>query len=226
MNRRTLILGSLAAGLAVYAGGTWYVQDQRRKEALAEAARRAAEVPDLNSVLLRPGAASFGAEDAPVTLVEFFDPSCEACRAFHPVLTQLRTEFPDQLRIVMRYAAFHQGSDEAVAILEAARRQNLFEPVLNALLESQPNWALHDGPRMEIAWQIAEAQGLDISARDVELRSPGTVAILNRDRADIEVLGVRATPTFYLNGAPLGQVSFESLSAAVRAAVQASAAGQ
>lgn len=226
MNRRTLILGSLAAGLAVYAGGTWYVQDQRRKEALAEAARRAADVPDLNAVLLRPGAASFGPGDAPVTLVEFFDPSCEACRAFHPVLTQLRAEFPEQLRIVMRYAAFHQGSDEAVAILEAARRQDLFEPVLNALLENQPNWALHDGPRMDVAWQAAAAQGLDISARDVELRSPGTVAILNRDRADIEVLGVRATPTFYLNGAPLGQVSFESLAAAVRGAVQASAAGQ
>lgn len=118
MNRRTLLLGSLAAGLAAYAGGSWYVKDQRRNEALAEAARRAAEIPDLDALLLRPGAASFGPEDAPVTLVEFFDPSCEACRAFHPVLTQLRREFPDQLRIVMRYAAFHEGSDEAVAILK------------------------------------------------------------------------------------------------------------
>ena len=226
MNRRLFLLGTSALGIAVFASGAWYVLDRQFRTAEAEANARAAAVPDLNAVLLRPAAPVVGPETAKVTLVEFFDPSCEACRAFHPVLRQLRAQYPDDLRIVMRYAAFHQGSDEAVAILEAARRQNLFEPVLNALLESQPNWALHDGPRMEIAWQIAEAQGLDISARDVELRSPGTVAILNRDRADIEVLGVRATPTFYLNGAPLGQVSFESLSAAVRAAVQASAAGQ
>jgi protein-disulfide isomerase len=120
----------------------------------------------------------------------------------------------------MRYAAFHQGSDEAVAILEASRRQGLFEPVLNALFESQPNWALHDAPNMDFAWQVAAAQGLDISTREVETRSPGTVALLNRDRADIEALGVRATPTFYLNGEPLEQVSFDSLSRAVRNAVQ------
>lgn len=220
MNRRTIIMGSLAAGVAAFAGGSWYIQNQRRKEALAEAARRAAEIPDINALLLRPGAVSFGPENAPVTLVEFFDPSCEACRAFHPVLSQLLKEFPEHFRIVMRYAAFHQGSDEAVAILEAARRQGLFEPVLNALFESQPNWALHDGPNMDIAWQVAAAQGLDISTREVETRSPGTVALLNRDRADIEALGIRATPTFYLNGEPLEQVSFDSLSRAVRNAVQ------
>lgn len=226
MNRRTLIIGSLAAGVAVFAGGSWYVQDQRRKEALAEAARRAAEIPDINVLLLRPGAVSLGPDNAPVTLVEFFDPSCEACRAFHPVLSQLLKEFPTQLRIVMRYAAFHQGSDEAVAILEAARRQDLFEPVLNALFEQQPNWALHDGPNMDIAWQAAASQGLDISTRDVEMRSPGTVALLKRDRADIETLGVDGTPTFYLNGAPLEQVSFESLAKAVRDAVKELTGGQ
>ena len=68
------------------------------------------------------------------------------------MLKQLRAEFPDSLRIVMRYAAFHQGSDEAVAILEAARRQNMFEPVLNAVLESQPAWTRHDRPNLDIAW--------------------------------------------------------------------------
>ncbi|MFS8328883.1 thioredoxin domain-containing protein, partial [Vreelandella titanicae] len=26
-----------------------------------------------------------GREDAPVTIVEFFDPACEACRAFYPL---------------------------------------------------------------------------------------------------------------------------------------------
>lgn len=34
----------------------------------------------------------------------------------------------------MRYAAFHPGLDEAVRILQTARIQNLFEPVLTALV--------------------------------------------------------------------------------------------
>lgn len=138
---------------------------------------------------------------------------------FSSLLKQLRAEFPDSLRIVMRYAAFHQGSDEAVSILEAARRQGLFEPVLNALLESQPAWARHDRPNLDIAWDAAEAAGLDISTRDIETKYPATVAILTQDRADIEALGVRATPTFYLNGQQLTEVSFQSLTERVREAV-------
>ena len=220
MNRRAIVIGAAALGLTAFAGGSWVIRDRRAREAAAEEAARAASVPDLADRLAPPSAPVFGPPDAPVTLVEFFDPSCEACRAFHPVLKQLRDEHPEQLRIVMRYTVFHQGSDEAVAILEAARRQDLFEPVLNALLDSQPNWALHDGPRMDIAWQAAAAAGLDISNREFELRSPGTVAILRRDAEDVEAFGVRATPTFFLNGSELREIrSFESLAAAVRAAV-------
>lgn len=219
MNRRSLVLGATGVGLAALAGGSWLVRDRQAGEAAAAAEARAATIPDPDTLLLRPTAPVLGPEDAPVTLVEFFDPSCEACRAFHPVLQQLRAEFPDSLRIVMRYAAFHQGSDEAVAILEAARRQDLFEPVLDALFESQPAWALHDGPNMDIAWDAAEAAGLDVSTRDIEMKYPATVAILTQDRADIEALGVRATPTFYLDGQELTDVSFQSLTERVREAV-------
>ncbi|WP_290981708.1 thioredoxin domain-containing protein [Ferrovibrio sp.] len=42
-----------------------------------------------------------GPRNAPVTLVEFFDPSCEACRAYHPYLKALHSEFPTQLRVVV-----------------------------------------------------------------------------------------------------------------------------
>jgi protein-disulfide isomerase len=219
MNRRAIVLGAAALGLAAFAGGSWVIRDRRDREAAAAQAARAASIPDLADRLAPPTAPVLGPLDAPVTLVEFFDPSCEACRAFHPVLKQLLDEFPEDLRIVMRYAAFHQGSDEAVAILEAARRQNLFEPVLNALLDSQPNWALHDGPRLDIAWAAAAAAGLDISNREFELRSPGTVAILRRDTEDVAEFGVRATPTFFLNGQELRLSSFQGLITEVRTAV-------
>lgn len=90
------------------------------------------------TVLLRPYSPAFGPADAPVTLVEIFDSSCEACRAYHPVVQEIRRQFPAQVRVVLRYTVFHEGSDEAVRILEAARMQGKFEPVLDALLEKQP----------------------------------------------------------------------------------------
>ncbi|TRW96913.1 disulfide bond formation protein DsbA [Paracoccus sp. M683] len=220
MNRRNLILGASALGLAAFAGGTVYISRQRAAEAEAQAALAAAAPPADNQLLIRAYSPTLGPADAKVTLVEFFDPSCEACRAFHPLLKEMRDLFPDDLRIVMRYAAFHEGSDEAVRILEAARRQDLFEPVLNALLENQPAWAVHGSPQMQIAWQVAGSAGMDLQRGQADRLNPEMAGVLNQDAADIQALGVNQTPTFYLDGRRLENVSFESLAADIRGAVQ------
>ena len=125
------------------------------------------------ALLVRDYSPSFGPADAPVTLVEFFDPSCEACRAYHPVVQEIRRQFPTQVRVVLRYTVFHEGSDEAVRILEAARMQDKFEPVLDALLEQQPGWAVHGSPEMDVAWEIAGAAGLDLEKAETRPALPG-----------------------------------------------------
>ena len=217
MNRRTLLLGASALGLAAFAGGT-YVLNQRRT---AEAEAAAAVTPAADTALLiRDHSPSFGPADAPVTLVEFFDPSCEACRAYHPVVQEIRRQFPKQVRVVLRYTVFHEGSDEAVRILETARMQDKLEPVLDALLERQPQWAVHGMPRLDVAWQVAGAAGLDLERAESDRLFPGITGILNQDMADVEALGVGQTPTFFLNGTRLENFSAESLVAAVRSAVE------
>lgn len=217
MNRRTLLIGASALGLAAFGGGAFVLN--RRRQAEAEAA--AAEAPAVDpALLIRPYSPSFGPADAPVTLVEFFDPSCEACRAYHPVVQEIRRQFPTQVRVVLRYTVFHEGSDEAVRILEAARMQDKFEPVLDALLEQQPGWALHDGPMLDVAWEIAAAAGLDVEKADTDKLFPGITGVLNQDMADVEALGIRQTPTFFLNGKRLENFSAESLIADVRFAVE------
>lgn len=218
MNRRTLLIGASATGLAAFGGGAFITVRNRQAGAEAQAAAPAADT----KVLLRGHAPSFGPETAPVTLVEFFDPSCEACRAFHPVVQDIRAQFPDQVRLVMRYTVFHQGSDEAVRILETARMQDRFEPVLNALLERQPEWAVHGAPRMDLAWQIAGSAGLDLEKAQTARLSPDIVGVLNQDAADVAALGVRQTPTFFLNGRQLRDVTFASLISDVRRAVETS----
>ena len=70
------------------------------------------------STLVRPHSPVIGPADAPVTIVEFFDPSCEACRAFYPTVKQILAAHPEDVRLVLRYTPFHQGSEEAVRILE------------------------------------------------------------------------------------------------------------
>lgn len=217
MNRRTLLLGASSLGLAAFAGGAYMLK--QRRTAGAEAAAAATPAADA-ALLIRDHSPSFGPADAPVTLVEFFDPSCEACRAYHPVIKEILRLFPDQVRVVLRYTLFHEGSDEAARILEAARMQGKFEPVLDALFEEQPGWAVHGAPEMDVAWEIAGNAGLDLDRAETDKLFPGITGTINQDMADVEALDIRQTPTFFLNGKRLENFSAESLIADVRFAVE------
>ncbi|WP_268932216.1 DsbA family protein [Mesorhizobium microcysteis] len=163
-----------------------------------------------------------GPPDAPVTIVEFFDPSCEACRAFHPLVKNILAQYPDDVRVVFRYAAFHDGSDQAVGIIEAARRQDLFVPVLEALLDAQPEWAIHGNPNLDRAWQAAAAAGLDLERAREDATTAEVAAVLRQDTSDVDALGVRQTPTFFVNGKSLQsfgpQQLIDLVSAEVRSA--------
>jgi protein-disulfide isomerase len=217
MNRRTYLLGASALSLAAFGGGALYLNRRRRAEAEAAAAAAPAVDP---AMLVRPHSPSFGPADAPVTLVEFFDPSCEACRAYHPVVKEILRQFPSQVRVVLRYTLFHEGSDEAARILEAARMQDKFAPVLDALFEEQPGWAVHGAPQLDVAWEIAGAAGLDVDKAENDSLFPGNTGILNQDAADVAALDIRQTPTFFLNGKRLDNFSADSLIADVRFAVE------
>tara|TARA_R110002096_G_scaffold313983_1_gene508224 strand:- start:806 stop:1474 length:669 start_codon:yes stop_codon:yes gene_type:complete len=210
MTRRTLV--AVTAVLAVLGFTLATVFYNRAVEEQASTA-----TPSLqDDVLVRPYSPVFGPKDAPVTIVEFFDPSCEACRAFHPIVKQIRTEFPNTVRVVLRYTTFHKGSDEAVRILETARLQGIFEPVLEGLLAAQPEWAPHGAPNLGKAWEAAGAAGLDVERARREMLMPDITAILNQDMADVKTAGVEKTPTFFVNGKPLPSFGAEQLYKLVR----------
>ena len=159
-----------------------------------------------------------------MTIVEFFDPACEACRAFYPVVEAIMTEHGDAVRVVIRYTPFHgAASEEAIRVLEAARMQGVFEPVLEVVLREQPRWASHGAPEPGLILEIAATAGLDAEAARTQMLAPDVVAILNQDRADVETVGVRQTPTFFVNGKPLdpfGEAELRSLVAAEVAAAR------
>ena len=64
--------------------------------------------------LVRMHSPVLGPQNAPVTIVEFFDPACETCAAFYPMVKQLIARDREDIRLVVRYAPLHQGSDEVV----------------------------------------------------------------------------------------------------------------
>lgn len=189
-------------------------------EAEAPAVNAPAAAPQWNAYVRRHSPV-IGPANAPVTIVEFFDPSCEACRAFYPIVKQIMAQYPNDVRLVLRYTPLHQGSDEAVRILETARRQNVFEPVLEALLAQQPQWAVHGSPQLDRAWTIAAGAGLDVTQARSGMMAPAITAVLTQDTADATSLGISGTPTFFVNERPLPSFGPQQLYDLVRAEVEA-----
>lgn len=214
MNRRILaIAGVSAVAIAIFAGAAYFLTQTERQEA-------APKLVD-GAPLVRAHSPVLGPPNAPVTIVEFFDPACEACRAFYPIVKEIMAQYPDKVRVVLRYAAFHEGSADAVRILEAARLQGVFQPVLEALLEGQPVWSPHDGPQLDKAWEAAAGAGLDLERAKRDSILPAISATLAQDAADVATVGIRQTPTFYVNGKPLTNFGPEQLRELVKNEVAA-----
>lgn len=180
------------------------VQNAQQEQVKAEQAR-----------LVRMHSPVFGPQGAPVTIVEFFDPACETCRAFYPIVKNLMAQYPAEVRLVIRYAPFHQDSDRVVKLLESAKSQGKYQAVLEALLAAQPAWADHGQPKTEIAFQVAEQAGLDLAKARQDMERPGMQALLQQDIEDLTALQVTKTPTFFVNGRALPSFGPDQLAALV-----------
>lgn len=208
MNRNArLVLVAVVAVIAVFTAlGAVLSRGQKSQEASSAtgAAPAAQTAPMASEVLERSHSPVIGAADAPVTIVEFFDPACEGCRAFHPHVKLLLAEDPARARLVLRYVPLHgEVSVEAVGILEAARAQSLFEPVLDALMEQQPQWASHHRPAPEQAWVAARQAGLDVEAARRYLAANDVGALMELEIADAMAVKLDGTPMFFVNGQAL-----------------------
>ncbi|SDN32789.1 DsbA family protein [Vreelandella arcis] len=181
----------------------------------AEAAAQA------ESSLVRSHSPILGPEEAPVTIVEFFDPACEACRAFYPLTKSLLETYPEQVQLIVRYTPFHgEVSDTAIRVLEVARHQDVFEPVLEALLSRQEQWASHGRFDESAILEIASQAGLDRAAAEEQLNSDEVQAVIDQDMADVKTNQIRQTPTFFVNGELLEPFGMQALIDVVKREVE------
>jgi protein-disulfide isomerase len=145
-----------------------------------------------------------GHAHAPVTLVEYGDFECPHCKKAAPVLRLLRAQHPRHLRLVFRHfplEGVHPHALGAALAAEAAGAQGKFWAMHDLLFENQS----HLKPAQ--VRRYAERLELDMVRYDAET---GDTVHLQRVREDIEGgerCGVRATPSFFLNG-KLVDVSF------------------
>lgn len=208
-NRRLVVMTMAVVCLAVLAAATWEYR-ARDKNAYGELAPIAEA-----ERLVRDHAPVIGPSDATITIVEFFDPSCEACGRFHPILKNILAE-TDDVRLVVRYFIGHGAASKAgVRTLEAARLQGLFAEVSGALLEQQTSWTGANVENMRRALLIAESVGLNVNQARQQIDSLGIDAVLEQDRLDAVAIGVRGTPTVFVNGKLLPSLDASTLAAVI-----------
>jgi protein-disulfide isomerase len=162
------------------------------------------------SSLIREDSPTLGTADAPVTIVEFLDPECESCRAFNPTVKKLLKEYDGKVRLVVRYMPLHPNSLTAATFTEAAGEQGKYWQAQEMLFQKQPEWGTKHGhsagPRADINAlfrKYAMELGLDYIKMDAVFAQNKYAAKLDRDKKDGQSIGVRQTPTLFVNGIKL-----------------------
>ena len=204
MKKETLFVVAAVGLLLVFVFGTMAYLSEKRAESTQLAERNRTHLVRLHSPTL-------GNADAPVVIVEFLDPACATCREFYPLVKQMMAANPDRIRLVLRYAPFHDGSDKVVAILEAARRQGRFWPALEALLAAQAEWVVDHKAQVALVWKHLEGLGLNLEQLRADMTAPEIAGMVAQDLEDARVLNVTKTPEFFVNGKPLPSFGYDQL---------------
>ena len=211
-NKTYLIIGSACLLLGIFLLGVKFYKDNEAKKinTLAETNK---------SLFVKEYSPRKGTPGAPVQVVEFLDPECESCRAFYPYTKMLLDEFEGKVELVIRYAPFHPNSIMVVKILEASKKQNRYWETLEVLFRYQPQWGDHHHPQPNLIWNYLPEAGVNVEQIKMDMTDPEFDKIITQEIEDVKALGVRMTPTFFINGKILSRFSYEALQEEVRQAL-------
>jgi protein-disulfide isomerase len=204
MKKKFIVLTSIVFLILLFVVGVNVYRSHQAKKYEFMAQENAA-------TFVREYSQTLGSDDAKVYLIKFSDPACETCSAFHPFVKKLMAANPGKIKLVIRYAPFHDGADYFVKILEASKRQGKFWETLDIMYKTQRHWASHHNPQPQRIWQFLPRAGLDLEKIRADMRDPEIAAIIQQDLADVKTLNVRKTPGFFVNGKPLPSFGYEQL---------------
>lgn len=142
------------------------------------------------------GAPSRGPDDAPVTLTVFSDFQCPYCARLVPLLEQVLERYPTQVTLAFKNFPLrnHNVARPAALAALAAGEQGKFWEYHDLLFANYS--ALSDAKLTE----LAEQAGLDPERFAADRARPELAARVDRDLREGSRVGVRGTPSLYLNG--------------------------
>ncbi len=137
-----------------------------------------------------------GPEDAPVNIVEFSDFQCPYCAKVAKTLKEIRARYGELVRVVHKPfpIASHPRARQAAEAALCAADQGHFEEYHDWVFENRNKLSDDD------LTQHAKALGLDMAAFTECYSSRAHEAQIQASINEGRILGVTATPTFFING--------------------------
>lgn len=148
-----------------------------------------------------------GTSTPKVTIVEFADFSCPYCRQSANAIREIAALYPDTVKIIWRDYLGHDDSLDLALIARCAGEQNKF-------------WEMHDGlfdnqgaTTAAVITEIAEQNDLDMKKFSQCITDRKYINLIAKDESDATRLGVKGTPTWFINGSYQleGSLSLENL---------------
>jgi protein-disulfide isomerase len=149
------------------------------------------------------GAPTLGPADAPVTIAVFDDFQCPYCAKAVPLFKEVQAAYPEQVKLVFKNfpLGMHKHARAAAVAGLAAQRQGKFWPLHDLLFE---NYSQLNPQKIQ---QLAEQAGLDMVKFEQDRTDPQLNRQVSADLQEGQRIGVRGTPTVFVNGRRLPQRS-------------------
>lgn len=151
-----------------------------------------------------------GNPNAKVVLVEYSDFQCPACALYAPAVKNLMSKYGQKVQLIYRSFPLpqHDKGDLAARVAESAGVQGKFWEMHDKLFGGQALWAgKTESEAIQIFMSYADQIGLDKTKFSTDLNSAEIIALVQRSIQGGINSNVDATPTFFLNGKKLTNLS-------------------
>lgn len=152
------------------------------------------------SSLVREDSLKMSTDSAKLTIVEFGDFQCPACKLAYPGLKQAIADYSSQVNFVFRHYPLpqHKNAINGAKAVEAANMQGKVWEMFDKVYDGQEEWAESDSA-IDIFKKYATELGMDAEKLASDMNNPAIEEKINKDRADGNASGVNSTPTVFFN---------------------------
>ena len=151
-----------------------------------------------------PNPYSRGNPASRVTVEEFSDFQCPACAGVEPGLRRVMKDYEDRVQFIFRNypLQMHKYAFLASRAAEAAGLQGKFWEMHDMLYDNQKEWSDSMEPRVQFD-SYATRLGLDVQKFKADMERQDLAERVKADLMRGNSLGVKGTPTVYINGREL-----------------------